>query len=101
MNDGLQSLLAKHDAIASGSLMLAQAANSSSRHSGARASNLRQAEVGNSSPRDLSHVSNANPAALVPVNPSQIYEDDEEEDDFAQLARRLSISFFMVCIMPS
>lgn len=84
LNDSLQSLLAKHDAIAAGSPLPAQLTNSSPQRTETSTSSIRQSEVKDSSPRP-----NVSPSAPVTtLTRSQIYEEEEEEDEFAQLARR-------------
>lgn len=90
LNDSLQSLLAKHDAIASGSPLPAQLTNSSPQRTETSASSVKQSEVRDSSPRP--NVSPSAPSAPVTtLAKSQIYEEEEEEEDeFAQLARRHS-----------
>ncbi|KAL5550676.1 hypothetical protein UlMin_000852 [Ulmus minor] len=91
LNDNLQSLLARHDAIASGSPLPALLTNSSPQHTETSASSLKQSEVRDSSPRDSSPRPNATPSAtLATVTKGQVYEEGEEEDEFAQLARRHS-----------
>lgn len=78
-------MLAKHDAIASGSPLPPEVTNVTHGASEKHDSSLGSAEV--SMP---SATSNGTPAA--PVFPAQsgvIDEEDDEEDDFAQLARRL------------
>ncbi|XP_062094825.1 TOM1-like protein 6 isoform X2 [Humulus lupulus] len=92
LNDSLQSLLAKHDAIATGSPIPAQLTNFSPQRTETSASSVRQSEVRDSSPRDVSPRPNVNPSAPVPATMTrgQVYEEEEEEDEFAQLARRHS-----------
>ncbi|PON53562.1 Target of Myb protein [Parasponia andersonii] len=91
LNDSLQNLLAKHDAIASGSPIPAQLTHFSPQGTETSASSLRQSEVRDFSPRDFSPRPNVNPSAPVaPTTRGQIYEEEEEEDEFAQLARRHS-----------
>ncbi|EXB42395.1 TOM1-like protein 2 [Morus notabilis] len=91
LNDSLQSLLAKHDAIAAGSPLPAQLTNSSPQRTKTSTSSIKQAEVKDSSPRDFSPRPNVSPSAPVTtLIRSQIYEEEEEEDEFAQLARRHS-----------
>ncbi|KAF8397162.1 hypothetical protein HHK36_016069 [Tetracentron sinense] len=73
LNDNLQSLLAKHDAIASGSPL--------------------PTEVFSPKPnevRDSSPIPNAAPSTMVPAVTRSQAEEEEEDDDFAQLARRRS-----------
>ncbi|KAJ0027535.1 hypothetical protein Pint_35003 [Pistacia integerrima] len=93
LNDSLQTLLAKHDAIASGSPLPIQGSGSplpiqgtnlSPKPTEVSSSSLKSTEVGDSSP-----VPNSTPPAPVPtVTKAPINEEEEEEDDFAQLARR-------------
>ncbi|KAK4418867.1 TOM1-like protein 6 [Sesamum alatum] len=91
LNDNLQSVLAKHDAIASGS-PLPHVVNVTPSASEKHDSTLRTA--GDSVPKATSIDAPSAPApAPAPVLPAQrggIDEEDEEEDDFAQLARRHS-----------
>lgn len=89
LNDSLQSVLAKHNAIASGSVLSAQSTNLSTRHSGSSADTQKASEIRGSSLRDSSpppNMNNSSSSASVARN--QVNEDDEEEDEFAQLARR-------------
>ncbi|KAF8396999.1 hypothetical protein HHK36_018637 [Tetracentron sinense] len=86
LNDNLQSLLAKHDAIASGSPLPTEVGDFSPKPNEVRDSSLKPTEVRDSSPRP-----NATPSTLVPaVSKNQVEEEEEEDDDFAQLARRPS-----------
>ncbi|XVF37447.1 hypothetical protein REPUB_Repub20aG0008600 [Reevesia pubescens] len=91
LNDGLQSLLAKHDAIASGSPLPIEVTGISSKPTEASTSN-KSNEVKNSGPApNISPTPNISPpASVATVTKSQIDEEEEEEDDFAQLARRHS-----------
>ena len=89
LNDSLQNLLAKHDAIAAGSPLPSQLTYVGPQHTETSASSLKQSEVRDSSPKDLSLKPNASPAPAATMTKSQIYEEEEEEDEFAQLARRL------------
>lgn len=90
LNDGLQTLLANHDAIASGSVLPTQSTNLSCQMPESSAATQNASEVGGSSLRDSSPSSNVNnTSSIASVARSQIVEDDEEEDEFAQLARRL------------
>lgn len=85
LNDSLQSLLVKHDAIASGSpLPIEMSAPSPS--SERKSSGPRSTEGKDPSPR--SRVAPASPISAVTTN--QLEEDEEEDDDFSQLARRRS-----------
>ncbi|KAG6433719.1 hypothetical protein SASPL_105334 [Salvia splendens] len=79
LNDSLQSVLAKHNAIASGSPLPPQPTPPAHATSEKHESNLRSSEV--SMPPAAA---NRTPSAPV------IDEEDDEEDDFAQLARRHS-----------
>ncbi|KAG2691054.1 hypothetical protein I3760_09G218100 [Carya illinoinensis] len=84
LNDSLQSSLARHDAIASGSPLPTLIANSSLKPSEASASNPKPSVVVSSSSR---------PNAIKPVpaiKGAPFDEEGEEEDEFAQLARRHS-----------
>ncbi|XVF65905.1 hypothetical protein PTKIN_Ptkin09bG0288300 [Pterospermum kingtungense] len=83
LNDGLQIILAKHDAIASGSPLPIQAANISSKPT-EESTSSKSKEVKN--PSSAPNISP--PAPVTTVTRSQIDEEEEEEDDFAQLARR-------------
>lgn len=78
LNDSLQSLLAKHDAIASGSPLPALLTNSSPQPTEVCAS-----RSSDSSPR---------PNVTLAISRAQIDEEEEEEDEFAQLARRLLLN---------
>uniref|UniRef100_A0A7N0V1J7 Uncharacterized protein n=1 Tax=Kalanchoe fedtschenkoi TaxID=63787 RepID=A0A7N0V1J7_KALFE len=87
LNDNLQSVLAKHDAIASGlpSPIHNQIADTSSQSTDAGTSS-----VGD---QDKAPEVAPNSKSIVPVGPnasSQVEDVDDEEDDFAQLARRHS-----------
>ncbi|XVF84221.1 hypothetical protein PTKIN_Ptkin17bG0008300 [Pterospermum kingtungense] len=85
LNDVLQNVLAKHDAIASGSPLPTPVTSVSSKATEASAPS-KSNEVKNSSPEP--NVSP--PAPVANVTRSRIDEEEEEEDDFAQLARRHS-----------
>uniref|UniRef100_A0A7N1A017 Uncharacterized protein n=1 Tax=Kalanchoe fedtschenkoi TaxID=63787 RepID=A0A7N1A017_KALFE len=87
LNDNLQSVLAKHDAIASGLplLMHNQIADMSSQSTDAGASTVRDQDK---VPELASSLN-----SIVPVGSNvstQVEDVDDEEDDFAQLARRHS-----------
>ncbi|XP_059668114.1 TOM1-like protein 6 [Cornus florida] len=86
LNDSLQSVLAKHDAIASGSPMPTQGTNINPQLTQVRDSSLKATEGRESSPI------NSNPSApVVALTRGMLEEEEEEEeDDFAQLARRHS-----------
>ncbi|KAK9920303.1 hypothetical protein M0R45_028861 [Rubus argutus] len=89
LNDSLQSLLARNDAIASGlplpttnfSPQQAEMPASSSKHT-----EVKESSTSNSSPRPKASPS----APAVTMRRVQFDEDEEEEDEFAQLARRHS-----------
>lgn len=82
LNDSIQTLLAKHDAIASGSPLPSQYASPSSSFS--------PTEESRSIPGDSEPTFKANSPIPVPSAPKgQIDEEEEEEDEFAELARRL------------
>ncbi|KAJ6369240.1 hypothetical protein OIU78_001576 [Salix suchowensis] len=85
LNDSMQTLLAKHDAIASGSPMPIQVTRFSPKSSEGCSSDIKPTEARDVSPRSTTN--SAMPAAN--VTRSAIDEEDEE-DDFAQLARRHS-----------
>ncbi|EEF28561.1 protein transporter, putative [Ricinus communis] len=86
LNDSLQNLLAKHDVIASGHPMPTQVANLSLKPSEGCSSSIKQMEVKDfgSSPSSNATVTGTS------TTRSHLDEEDEEEDDFAQLARRHS-----------
>ncbi|KAL0375415.1 UNVERIFIED_CONTAM: TOM1-like protein 6 [Sesamum radiatum] len=86
LNDNLQSVLAKHDAIASGSPLPREVINVTPAASEKHDSTLRTAE--DSVPKATSN--DTPPALVLPTHRGDIDEEDEEEDDFAQLARRHS-----------
>ncbi|CAK9168931.1 unnamed protein product [Ilex paraguariensis] len=87
LNDKLQSVLAKHDAIASGSPLPRQVTNLNPRSTEVQDSPIKPTEV-------TSPPLNANLSApVLALTTSQIEEEDEEEDDFAQLARRLLLTY--------
>ncbi|CAK9144499.1 unnamed protein product [Ilex paraguariensis] len=84
LNDMLQSVLGKHDAIVSGAPLPIQVTNLNPRSADVRDSSVKPTDV--SSPA-LKAVPSA---PVVPMPRGQAEEEDEEEDDFAQLARRHS-----------
>ncbi|XP_050244088.1 TOM1-like protein 6 [Quercus robur] len=90
LNDILQGLLAKHDAIASGSPLPALLTNPSPQPTEVSASSPKPSEVVSSSPRDSSPTSTTTQPVLAVTKAQKIYEEEEEEDEFAQLARRHS-----------
>ncbi|KAL0450945.1 UNVERIFIED_CONTAM: TOM1-like protein 6 [Sesamum latifolium] len=81
LNDNLQSVLAKHDAIASGSPLPREVINVTPGASEKHDSTLRTAE--DSVPKATSN--DTPPAPVLPAHRGEIDEEDEEEDDFAQL----------------
>lgn len=91
LNDSLQSLLAKNDAIASG--LPLPTTNFSPQQAEMPASSSKHTEVKESSTSDSSPRPKAIPSApAVTMRRVQFDEDEEEEDEFAQLARRLSMT---------
>lgn len=87
INDSIQSLLARHDAIASGSPLPIQGTSSSTLSTEVHSS-VNQTEVKGSSPGESFSAPKASPSALV-LSETRGQSDEEEEDEFAQLARRL------------
>ncbi|CAJ2670925.1 unnamed protein product [Trifolium pratense] len=87
LNDSIQSLLARHDAIASGASFPSHGASSSTISSEGQSS-VNQNEVKSPSPAESS-TPKASPLAAVYSEPRG-ESDEEEEDEFAQLARRHS-----------
>ncbi|CAL5335238.1 unnamed protein product [Camellia sinensis] len=79
LNDSLQTELAKHDAIASGSPLPTQVTNLSPQSVPAHDSSLKPTE--HKQPSQTPNVNRSPPA---------VEEEEDEEDDFAQLARRHS-----------
>ncbi|CAK9323401.1 unnamed protein product [Citrullus colocynthis] len=93
LNDSLQTLLANHDAIASGSVLPTQSTNLSPQMPESSAATQIANEIRGSSLRDSSPPAIVNNrSSTASVARSQIVEEDEEEDEFAQLARRHSKS---------
>lgn len=91
LNDSLQSLLARNDAIASG--LPLPTTNFSPQQAEMPASSSKHTEVKESSTSDSSPRPKASPSApAVTMRRVQFDEDEEEEDEFAQLARRLSMT---------
>ncbi|KAL9428655.1 hypothetical protein AB3S75_030611 [Citrus x aurantiifolia] len=88
LNDILQNLLAKHDAIASGLPIPTEVTNLSPKPNEAcAASSLKSTDAGDSSPTPNGN----HPAPVASVTRALIDEEEEEEDDFALLARRHSM----------
>ncbi|XP_075490297.1 TOM1-like protein 6 [Primulina tabacum] len=85
LNDSLQSTLAKHDAVASGSSPPVQVTNVQPGEAGKPNSSLQPAEV-----EVAKNTANTNPSVPVPVHRELTEEEEEEEDEFALLARRHS-----------
>ncbi|KAI3841380.1 hypothetical protein MKX03_000007 [Papaver bracteatum] len=91
LNDSLQSVLAKHDAIASGSTLPAEMINNSPSGSPLPAAEVTYNNSASPVPtevRDASPRSNPPAASTASATSSQLEEEDDEDDDFAQLARR-------------
>ena len=91
LNDNLQTVLAKHDAIASGSPVPFQITSSAAPQSDAHNSPVKPTE-------EQVENSKSNVAASPPVPPpsrNEPDEEEEEEDDFALLARR-SVSLLII-----
>lgn len=86
LNDGLQSLLAKHDAILSGSPLPNPVTNFSLQKENAGSTSFKPTEVKETVTVPKSNASPSMPVAA--VSNVQAEEEEEEEDDFAQLARR-------------
>lgn len=84
LNDNLQSVLARHDAIASGSPLPPELTPTPHSASEKHESGLRSPEVG--TPAATSN--ETPPATVFPAHTGVADEEDDEEDDFAQLARR-------------
>ncbi|KAK4752884.1 hypothetical protein SAY87_021682 [Trapa incisa] len=93
LNDNTQTVLVKHDAIASGSPLPSQIMDHSSQPTERRGSNTEEKKLKKEngiSPRD-----NVASPSVPPVTIKRNFyneEEEEEEDDFAQLARRHSKS---------
>jgi hypothetical protein len=85
LNDSIQSLLARHDAIASGASFPSQGASSSTISSEGQSS-VNQIEVKSPSPVESSTPKASPPTAVYSEPRGE--SDEEEEDEFAQLARR-------------
>ncbi|XP_047334097.1 TOM1-like protein 6 [Impatiens glandulifera] len=87
LNDSLQTILAKHDAIASGSPLPTQSIQTlSPKPVNTQNSIPIRNEVGEPSQASQSNASTSH----VTVSGSNLEEEEDEEDDFAQLARRHS-----------
>ncbi|KAI4356114.1 hypothetical protein L6164_000161 [Bauhinia variegata] len=89
LNDSIQSLLARHDAIASGTPLPTQDASSSSQSAEAGSSSFNANEVKGSNLKDSGPTPkdpSSTPVSSVTRSPIE----EEEEDEFAQLARRHS-----------
>jgi len=86
LNDSIQSLLARHDAIASGTPFPIQGASSSTVSTEAQ-SGVDQSNINSSSPGESSSSPKASSPAIV-FSETRSQSDEEEEDEFAQLARR-------------
>ncbi|XP_020203758.1 TOM1-like protein 6 [Cajanus cajan] len=88
LNDSIQSLLARHDAIASGTSFPIQGASSSTVSTEVHSS-VDQSDVKSSSPVESASTPKASSSAIV-FTENRSQSDEEEEDEFAQLARRHS-----------
>lgn len=84
LNDSLQSVLAKHDAFASGSPLPTETTSPGPSAPSAPSTNSLPGEASDSSPRVTA------PATPVAIPTRYIDDEDEEDDDFAKLARRPS-----------
>ncbi|KAJ1402476.1 GAT domain [Sesbania bispinosa] len=89
LNDSIQSLLARHDAIASGTPFPIQGASSSTLSTEVHSS-VNQTEIKSSSPVESVSTPKASPPVPVYSETRGHQSDEEEEDEFAQLARRHS-----------
>ncbi|KAI3927115.1 hypothetical protein MKX01_029883 [Papaver californicum] len=87
LNDSLQSVLAKHDAIASGSPLPSEVISNSGSPLPAEVINNSASPVP-TEVRDASPRSNPAATSIASATSSQLEEEEEEDDDFAQLARR-------------
>ncbi|KAL3531618.1 hypothetical protein ACH5RR_005139 [Cinchona calisaya] len=85
LNDNLQNVLAKHDAIASGLPLPLELTNVDLQLNENHDSILKPTDA--ISP---SATANGNPSPVLPMTRSQIKEEEDEDDDFALLARRHS-----------
>ncbi|XP_011003578.1 PREDICTED: target of Myb protein 1-like [Populus euphratica] len=85
LNDSMQILLAKHDAIASGSPMPTQVTSLSPKSSEGCSSDIKPTEARDASPRSM-----ANSVMPVANMTRSAVDEEDEEDDFAKLARRHS-----------
>nr|KJB74478.1 hypothetical protein B456_011G130400 [Gossypium raimondii] len=94
LNDVVQSLIAKHDAICSGSPLTMKVTTSVSSKPSEASTVEKSNEVKSSSP--ASNISP--PASVAIVTRNLIDEDEEEEEDFAQLTRRFHI---LIISIPS
>ncbi|CAJ1810052.1 unnamed protein product [Sphenostylis stenocarpa] len=86
LNDTIQSLLARHDAIASGTPFPIQGASSSTVSTEVQSS-VDQSNIKSSGPGESSSEPKASSSAIV-CSEARSQSDEEEEDEFAQLARR-------------
>jgi len=86
LNDSIQGLLARHDAIASGTVFPIQGASPSTVPTEAQPS-VDQSNVNSSTPGVSSSTHKGSSSAIV-LSETGSQSDEEEEDEFAQLARR-------------
>ncbi|TKY65722.1 TOM protein 2 [Spatholobus suberectus] len=89
LNDIIQSLLARHDAIASGTPFPIQGASSSTVSTEVHSS-VDQSNVKSSSTVESSSTPKASSSSAIVFSETRSQSDEEEEDEFAQLARRHS-----------
>ncbi|KAJ8551005.1 hypothetical protein K7X08_000375 [Anisodus acutangulus] len=86
LNDNLQTVLAKHDAIASRSPLPTQVPNDNLSAREMHDPSIKPAEVNPPSP-----TADAKPSApVLAATAGQVHEEEDEEDDFSKLARRHS-----------
>ncbi|XAR55765.1 hypothetical protein NMG60_11035962 [Bertholletia excelsa] len=84
LNDSMQSVLANHDAIATGSPLPTQVTNYSSQSVNSHELNLKSSEG-----TELNRKQNSSPASpFFAATKDRVQEEEDEEDDFALLARR-------------
>ncbi|KAL2899984.1 TOM1-like protein 6 [Bienertia sinuspersici] len=86
MNDSLQSVLARHDAIASGSPLPNHKKDTNIQQNESVDPNAKAIEVGDKTPAE----NGKSPVSDTPGSKAPIEEDEEEDDEFALLARRHS-----------
>ncbi|KAK7374034.1 hypothetical protein VNO80_07457 [Phaseolus coccineus] len=94
LNDSIQGLLARHDAIASGTVFPIQGASPSTVSTEAQSS-VDQSNINSSSPGEFFSTPKASNSAIV-LSETRSRSDEEEEDEFAQLARRHSKALLVI-----